>query len=208
MNKYLLTIGMVALVVMGVFFVWKDHQTQNEGFYNLGDKNLGAGYKVEEGEIFFVAGLNKAKVEGADLATFTAMTDVSTENSESIFYSWAKDKNSVFYRGVKIRPRVVSDEPLDLQTVKVISEQSTHFIKDKRAVYEVTYKADNNHPNDGSYLGYQEIPSVDVDTFIIVGETCAKDKDSFYSIGYYGGLTKSKEVDPSQCISPTNFSGE
>lgn len=217
-TRIVIVVGILVLaasVAAGVYIYSPAQQggiVEHDGLYSVGAKTLGAGYIRENGGIFYTTRLqyytgtslpagvryDKFAVAGADLATFSLMTDAPSENNESVYYQWAKDKQNVFYQGDAIRPAATSTRAIDISTFSVISSSYYAFGRDKDTVYEITSRsgADN-------YWAYAELLGVDPATFTFVGETCAKDKNSFYTIGYYGefAATPSTPV-PAQCTRP------
>lgn len=205
---------MIAILVIGGIaggiYLYSPHQqgdiVERDGLYYVGAKELGAGYIRENGRIFYVQRVqyytgtsspdgvryNKFAVADANSATFSLMTDAKSENSEEVYYQFGKDDRNVFYQGQRERPSASSTPPIDTRTFTVISNRYLPFGKDRNAVYEI-------------YPGvYKELAGVDPATFVLIGGACAKDKNSFYSIGYYGEFAAmtSTSLTPAQCVRP------
>ena len=202
-------LGLVVIVAGGIYLYSPQQQggiVERGGLSYVGTSTLGAGYIRENGRIFYAERIqygtgtsspdgvryNKFVVVGANPVTFSLMTDATSENSEEIYYQFGKDDRNVFYQGQLERPSASSTSPIDTRTFTVISNGYPPFGKDRNAVYEI-------------YPGvYKELAGVDPATFVLIGGTCAKDKNSFYTIGYYGefSATTSTSLTPAQCVRP------
>ena len=211
-TKLVFGTGSLALiiVIVGGIYLYSPHQqggiVEKGGLYYVGTKTLGAGYISENGRILYVertqfyTGTSSPEgvrydafaVAGANAATFSVMADAASENSEEVYYQWGKDDKNVFYQGLVAQPLASSTPPIDTRSFTVIPSSYPPFGKDRNAVYEFSPGT------------YKVLVGVDPATFAFIGGTCAKDKDSFYTIGYYGefAATTSTALTPAQCVRP------
>ncbi len=201
---------LVIVVIAGGIYLYSPHQqggiVERDGLYYVGAKALGQGYIRENGRILYAERIqyytgtsspdgvryDKFVVADANPATFSLITDAKSENSEEVYYQFGKDDRNVFYQGQLERPSASSTSSIDTRTFTIISNGYPPFGKDRNAAYEI-------------YPGvYKELAGVDPATFALIGGTCAKDKNSFYTIGYYGefAATTSTSLTPTQCVRP------
>lgn len=209
-TKLAVSLLLLIVVACGAYAYWGMSRPSGEpspiverdGLYYVGDKTLGQGYVRKAGGIFYAErmqyGDNQVRydqfpVVDADPATFTLMTTASSSNSESVSYLWGKDSNNVFYEGQPVRPLSSSTPAIDTTTFSVIPNNYYAFGRDKNAVYEVRL-ADSTL--------YEELAGVDSATFAFVEESCAEDKNAFYTIGYYGEFATSTPLTPAACAHP------
>ncbi len=212
--KKTLSIAAVIITLSGIIawgvYLYSQHQqsdiVERDGLYYVGTKMLGAGYIRENGRVLYVERIqyyagtsapngvryNKFAVAGANTTTFSLITEAAIANSEEIYYEFGKDDKNIFYQGLLARPATGSTRPIDMPTFTVIQNNYIVFGKDRNAVYEI-------YPNI-----YSELTGVDPATFTLIGDICAKDKNSFYTIGYSGEFmaTTSTSLTHEQCVRP------
>lgn len=211
--KKTLSVAIAIITLSGIaawgVYLYSPHQqggiVERSGLYYVGTKMLGAGYIRENGRVLYVERIqyyagtsapngvryNKFAVAGANPATFSLMTETASANSEEIYYEFGKDDKNIFYQGLLARPSTGSTHPIDTSTFTVIQNNYIIIGKDRNAVYEI-------YPNT-----YTELAGIDPATFTLIGDTCAKDKNSFYTIGYYGEFTATTTaLTHAQCVHP------
>lgn len=185
MTKKTTLILIVALVVLLIgIYTYKHHHTSPKVPQDP------QSYIVKGGKVYYrtVMQVN----EGPDVVSDYEMKGADAKTFTILDYSWAKDKDTVFYSGQPALPKNTS--PIDALSFTTIKDYPG-LVKDKHAVYMIssTYTS----PNDGGWF-YELIPDADPVTFEVLGRyPYAKDKKNVYYINLPNEIKKINGVDAS-----------
>ena len=162
----------------------KDFREDKETFKYLGDN-----YSKDDKAVYYHLQNEIKKIEEADSQTFKVLGDND---------GYAKDANNVYYHGIKLIP-VYYGKILDGE-VDVISFENLgkRYGRDKNHVYFINQSvvmdadpetfefispyAEYARDKNNVYYHGEKIEAADAETFVVVGDAWAKDKNFIYNV--------------------------
>ena len=174
---------LVLAVLLGGIYICKHYYTSPKAPQ---DSQI---YVVKGGKVYYRSGtVTQQGNEGFKAVDDFEMKDADAKTFVTLDYSWAKDKNNLFYLGQLVLPKE-GTQPADLSSFTFV-DTSGRIGKDNRAVYTVlTYQ---------EKWVYAAIPEADPATFAFVENgPYAKDKKNVYYLDLPFGVKKIEGVDGS-----------